>query len=133
MAIEQLLGPAPVSTFFEEHYHRLPFARAGGCSHLAPLGAWEVLDEILRQTGVDVLAGREGNPQGGPPPSSAAEVRALLESGYTVGVRHAERHHAALEELAVGFRRDFAAPVDVHVYCTPAGRPGFGWHYDAED
>ena len=33
----------------------------------------------------------------------------------------------------LGIGRDFAAPVDVHLYCTPAGQPGFGWHYDAED
>src|SRR5947209_3055839 len=34
---------------------------------------------------------------------------------------------------AVFIDEHFLAPIDVHVYCTPAGQPGFGWHYDAED
>src|SRR5437868_4150246 len=29
--------------------------------------------------------------------------------------------------------RDFSAPVNIHMYCTPGGQFGFGWHYDAED
>src|SRR5262249_27039897 len=57
----------------------------------------------------------------------------LLAEGCTLGIRHAEKHDPGLARLAEGFRRDFASPVDVHLYCTPAGRPGFGWHYDAED
>jgi ribosomal protein L16 Arg81 hydroxylase len=65
--------------------------------------------------------------------STPEQARALLGEGHTIGVRHAERHDGALAELALDFQRDFAAPVDVHVYWTPPGQPGFGWHYDAED
>jgi ribosomal protein L16 Arg81 hydroxylase len=38
-----------------------------------------------------------------------------------------------LGELADSFSRAFAAPVNIHVYCTPGGEFGFGWHYDAEE
>ncbi|HQU43617.1 MAG TPA: cupin domain-containing protein [Pirellulales bacterium] len=57
----------------------------------------------------------------------------MFDDGYTVLVRHAERGHAEIAELAAGFERDFRAAVDVHIYCTPADQHGFGWHYDAED
>jgi ribosomal protein L16 Arg81 hydroxylase len=56
-----------------------------------------------------------------------------VEDGYTLLVRHAERHDSRLAELAAGFERDLAAPVNVHMYCTPGGEHGFGWHYDAEE
>src|SRR5205085_7566357 len=47
--------------------------------------------------------------------------------------RHAELHDEQLAELASSFAKDFAAAVNIHVYCTPAGEYGFGWHYDAEE
>jgi ribosomal protein L16 Arg81 hydroxylase len=56
-----------------------------------------------------------------------------LAEGYTLCIRHADRHDPALAELAAAFQADFLAPIDVHVYCTPAEKPGFSWHYDAEE
>ncbi len=53
--------------------------------------------------------------------------------GYTLGVRNAEKHDAGLADLAADFARDFRAPVNIHMYCTPPSQHGFGWHYDAED
>jgi 50S ribosomal protein L16 3-hydroxylase len=133
MAIEQLLGSVPTATFIDDYYLKFPFARAGDCAHLLELGDWSVLGAILGRPGVDVLAGREGRPWDGPPPTSADDARALLAAGCTIGIRHAEQHHPALAEVAAGFRTDFTAAVDLHLYVTPAGQSGFGWHYDAED
>ena len=133
MVLEQLLGDVPRSTFLEEYFLRLPYARAGGCRHLTHLATWQTVESLLARPGVDALAGREGKRWQGESPPPAAQLRAILDQGYTLGVRHAERHDPGLGELAAGFGRDFAAPVDVHLYCTPAGQPGFGWHYDAED
>ncbi len=56
-----------------------------------------------------------------------------LTDGWTIFVRHAERYHAGLAELAAEFQRAFQAPIDVHFFCTPADTEGFGWHYDVED
>src|SRR5262245_116902 len=133
MVIEQLLGPVPKSVFVEEHYLRLPFSRPGGCEHLVGLCGWDTVERILGQPGVDVLVGRGGRRWDENRAPRPEEVRPLLDEGYTIGIRHAERHDPGLAELADGFRRDFLGAVNVHVYCTPAGRPGFGWHYDAED
>ena len=48
-------------------------------------------------------------------------------------MRHAERHDPRILALAKDFEREFAAPVNIHIYATPGGQFGFGWHYDAED
>ena len=47
MIIEQLLGPIPRAVFIEDHYLKLPFARAGGCRHLTALGSWQTVEGIL--------------------------------------------------------------------------------------
>jgi ribosomal protein L16 Arg81 hydroxylase len=133
MALDELLGDVPRSRFMEDHFFKQPFARPGGCKQFTALGSWQALESILTQPGVDCLAGKEGRRWDGPLPPSPAEARRLVGDGYTLGVRHAERHYAGLSELAAGFHRDFLAPVNVHLYCTPAGQAGFGWHYDAED
>lgn len=133
MAIERLLGEVPLAAFVEGHYLKLPFARAGGCAHLLGLGGWALAERLLASGEADARASRDGALWEGGRVASAAQARQLLADGYTFAVRHAERHDPALAGLAEGFRRDFLAPVDVHLYATPAGRPGLGWHYDAED
>src|SRR5439155_664359 len=100
MSLTQLLGDAPPARFLEEYYLRLPFARPGGCSHLTHLGSPAAVEALLARPGVDVLVGREGKPWGGQGSPSPEQARALLAEGYTVGVRHAEKHDPALAELA---------------------------------
>ena len=133
MAIEKLLRSTSVARFVGDWFLKLPYIEAGGCRQVEHLGSWEMVDWLLRQPQVDVLAGRQGEVWPGADPASAAEAQALLAQGYTLGIRHAERHGGELAALAAEFRADFAAEVNVHLYCTPGGQPGFGWHYDAED
>jgi ribosomal protein L16 Arg81 hydroxylase len=131
--IEKLLGDVPVGRFLEEHYLRQPLAMPGGCREFCRLGDWGAIERMLAAADADVIVGRHGEQWAGPRPTNLAEARDVLAKGYTIGVRHAERHDAGLAELAAGFRRDFWAEIDVHAYCTPGGCPGFGWHYDAEE
>jgi ribosomal protein L16 Arg81 hydroxylase len=133
MAIHELLGDTSAEEFLKEYFLRLPYTRAGGCESLLPLGNWETVDRLLQQPGVDVLAGRQGTAWLGENPTSAAEARQLLIEGYTLGIRHAERQDERLAALAGEIRHEFAAEVNIHLYCTPGGQQGFGWHYDAED
>lgn len=133
MVLKQLLGSDSPAAFMQEHFLRLPFALAGGCSHLAACGDWPVVERVLSHPEADIIVGSAEQRYEGKSPTSLEEARQLLSQGLTVGVRHAERHDDSLAELARGFATDFAAPIDIHLYCTPAGRPGFGWHYDAED
>lgn len=133
MVIEQLLGALPVARFIEEHYLRLPFARAGGCTYLLSLGDWERLATLLSKPEADVLVGRLGERGPGQRPSTSDESRAVLEAGYTIGIRRAHLLDPELQALAAGLEHELGGAVDVQMYATPAGQPGFGWHYDAEE
>jgi 50S ribosomal protein L16 3-hydroxylase len=133
MVLKQLLGSVSPAAFMQEYFLRLPFALAGGCSHLTAWGDWPVVERVLSSPRADVMVGSAEQRYEGGTPTSLEGARALLSQGLTVGIRHAERHDDSLAKLARGFAADFAAPIDIHLYCTPAGKPGFGWHYDAED
>jgi ribosomal protein L16 Arg81 hydroxylase len=132
MILDRLLLDVPRSVFMEQYHLKLPFALPGGCKDLVQTAGWPMVEAILRRPGVDLLAVRESAVREGLQ-TPTDQGRALLDEGYTLRIRKADRHDAGLAELAEGFRRAFAAPIDVHVYCTPAGQPGLGWHYDAED
>src|SRR5215469_1710778 len=131
--IRQLLGDVPLRQFVDESFLRQPFSLPGGAAPLASLGNWSVVETILTQPDADVLVVQEGRRWEGAQNPSADEARRLFDDGYTVLVRHAERCHAGIADLAAGFAQDFTAAVDVHLYCTPGGQHGFGWHYDVED
>ncbi|HTM54187.1 MAG TPA: cupin domain-containing protein [Pirellulales bacterium] len=133
MAVARLLGSIPLSLFMEEHYQKLPFALAGGCADFQHLGSWDALEEIWQQDGLDLLASGSQGVWAGDDPKTNADARAMLAAGYTLGLRNTQKQLPALAELAADFQRDFLATIDVQIYCTPAGSPGFGWHYDFED
>jgi ribosomal protein L16 Arg81 hydroxylase len=82
---------------------------------------------------VDAMVVRNGQRVDAAQPRNRREAESLAAEGCTLLVRNAQRHDAALAELAAGFERDFRGPVNIHIYATPAGRFGFGWHYDAEE
>ena len=133
MILQRLLGSVSVRLFLEEHYLKLPFSLAGGCAHLTSLGDWDVMGRLLAAEDADVVVGSGGERYGGKNPATAVEARQVLAAGYTVGIRRAQRHDPSLAALAAEFFEAFAAPIDIHVYCTPARQRGFGWHYDAEE
>jgi 50S ribosomal protein L16 3-hydroxylase len=132
MNLQSLLGSVPVDRFVADYYQRLPYSGAVGPAHLREWPDWETLLEILYDKRADVLVCRR-NVRLDDRPQDSADARRLLEAGATILVRHAERHQSRLAAAAAAFARDFAAPVDLHLYCTPADQFGFGWHYDAEE
>jgi ribosomal protein L16 Arg81 hydroxylase len=131
--IELLLTPIPPGEFLDRHYLKLPFASQGGAADFIEYGTWQTIGAILRDPSADVMLVRQGERWSDSLPVEESRARDLVAEGYTLLVRHAERHDPRLRELAEGFEADFAGPVDVHLYCTPGGQHGFGWHYDAED
>ncbi len=131
--IQRLLGALPAATFLTEHYQKLPFALSGAAQELVPLGSWETIGEILSQPEPDLMVVRGGERWSGTLPCSLEQARVLAAEGYTLLVRHAERHIPALTEWAAGFSRDLCGEVNIHLYCTPGSQFGFGWHYDAEE
>lgn len=133
MIIDHLLGDVPLRNFIDDFFLRQPFSRPQAAAEYLSLGDWGVLNAILSQPEADVLVVKQGERWEGDRLPTFAEARELHAAGYTVLARHAERCHPGIAELAAGFAADFAAPIDVHLYYTPGGSHGFGWHYDAED
>jgi 50S ribosomal protein L16 3-hydroxylase len=133
LVIEQLLGGMPPGPFIREHYTRLPHSVPGGARGLTSFGGWPSVEAILSAPGVDAFMAREGRMDDAPASPSPAKAREFFGLGFTLVIRSAERHDPELARLAAGFAADFRAPVNVHVYATPAGHSGFGWHYDPED
>jgi 50S ribosomal protein L16 3-hydroxylase len=131
MIIEDLLGTIPLSSFMRDHFLKLPLAVAGGCRSFTSFATRETLDRIVSDPTADSIISRQGVRWEGCP--SAGQVDQLLSEGYTIGIRRAQRHDPGLADLANRFCQDFQSKVDIHLYCTPASAPGFGWHYDAED
>jgi 50S ribosomal protein L16 3-hydroxylase len=133
MNLQTLLGDIPLQRFVAEYYQRLPYSAAGLANVFCDLGTWRLITSILDEETADILVCRRNEQSAGPPPRTEDEARRLVDDGYTLLVRHAERHDPRLAKVAAAFTRDFAAPVNIHMYCTPGGQFGFGWHYDAED
>jgi 50S ribosomal protein L16 3-hydroxylase len=146
MSLHRILGDLPKQRFVEDFYLRQPYARPGSARELCELGSLEAVRRMLadergprdqsfpsQRPAVDLMLARQGRLWEGTGTPDYDEIRRLHTQGYTLVVRHAERHDPRLAELADGFRRDFLAPVNIHLYATPADQFGFGWHYDAED
>jgi 50S ribosomal protein L16 3-hydroxylase len=131
--IDLLLAGFPRARFLAEHYLRAPFAHQGGAESLATLASWEAIERILREPDPDVLVARRGQLAPASAPGDVRQARELSARGQTLVIRHAETRDPALGALARAFAADFAAPVNIHLYATPPGEHGFGWHYDAEE
>ena len=132
MSLRQLLGDA-VPSFIDQFYTKLPHSQASGAAALCELGSWEVLAKALQAPQADTMVVRRNQRYDGPLPQSPDDAQRLVAEGYTLLVKHAERHDARLAALAAAFARDFATEVNIHMYCTPAEQYGFAWHYDAEE
>ena len=133
MVIERLLGEMSPAAFLERHYYRLPLSRPGAARELAASATWKTVEHVLGRKDVDAFLARDGKMKDGGSAPSYAKAREQFSEGCTLVIRNAERHHPDLERLAAGFHEDLGAPVNVHLYATPAGTTGFGWHYDVED
>lgn len=133
MILNRLLGRERLDTFLADYLFHRPYSLAGAAGEFAELGAWPVVESVYAHEEADVMIVRGGRRWEGTGKPPFAEVRRLFDEGHTLLIRHAERHHGGLAELAAAFHRDFRAEVNVHIYCTPPGEHGFGWHYDAED
>ena len=132
-AFERLFNPVTLPEFLNDFYCRLPLALAGSATHMTETVDWPLLERVLAAADADVLVVKDNRRWDGTAAPSPVQARELFAEGYTILVRHLERHDAAVQMLATEARRLFAGPVDVHAYFTPQHATGFGWHYDAEE
>jgi len=133
MGLQQWLGGTAVSQFVSDYFHKLPYS--GSCADCGDcqLGQWQMFEKVVSSDDADFMIVRGGRRLDGNVAPNVEGPRELVAQGYTILVRHAERHDQQLARLAEDFRESFNAPVNIHIYATPAGDFGFDWHYDAED
>ncbi|HYC78520.1 MAG TPA: cupin domain-containing protein, partial [Planctomycetota bacterium] len=106
----------------------------GDLAPLRALATWERVAALLAGPAAErALAVKDARPDGAPPPADVEALRALAGDGRTVVLRRLERFDPDAARVAAAFARTFGAAPDVHLYRTPAGASGFGWHYDLED
>jgi ribosomal protein L16 Arg81 hydroxylase len=133
MNLSDTFGSFSISRFIDEYLHRLPLALPEAAVPLCQLGSRDSFNRLLAAPDLDLLVVRRGQRYGGPDPRTQKAAWQLIREGYTILVRHVERHVAEVAELARLFKCTFQAPVNVHIYATPGAEFGFSWHYDAED
>jgi ribosomal protein L16 Arg81 hydroxylase len=135
--LEELISPITLKEFSENYLYKNPYAAPLKAAKFKHLINWILIDEILALGHADCWLARHGQL---PEDPSLSMGRLNLEaavknfrSGYTLLVRHAEKAHPAIANVADDFYQYFGVPVDVQLYCTPQSEVGFDWHYDAED
>jgi ribosomal protein L16 Arg81 hydroxylase len=131
--MQQLLGDFPLPAFLAEHYLQEPLARRDTASPFKPLASREVIDRLVENPACDLLLVRDGAVYPGERPTTAAEAWRLHGEGYTLVLRHPDRHDAQLAELGRALSTQLSGTINLHVYCTPAGHGSFGWHCDPEE
>src|SRR5882757_775929 len=100
MNLQALLGDFPVNRFVADYYYRLPYSAAGLAKPLCELGTWDLLTAVLAQGEADVLVCRRNEQYAGPKPRAEDAAKRLVDEGYTLLVRHAERHDPRLAAVA---------------------------------
>jgi ribosomal protein L16 Arg81 hydroxylase len=131
--IELILAGLTPKQFLDQYFTRLPCTKAGAAAGFTSFAGWTAVEAILAKPGVDGFLAKEGAMWDGGRLPPFPEVKTRFGDGHTLVIRNAEKHDPELARIAGGFHRDFEAEVNVHVYCTPPQRSGFGWHYDPED
>lgn len=128
------IAPDTVDQFVATCLHRQAIARPYAAAKAVPLLTWERLDSILRAgPALKLLVVARGEQLDVPAPTDLASARALMARGWGFVIRRGERHDPGLAALAEAFARDLDGEVNLHLFVTPGGTHGFGWHYDFED
>jgi 50S ribosomal protein L16 3-hydroxylase len=131
--LQEWLGLLSVGAFLQHHLGRMPLARPATVADPRSLLDWEILDAVLAaDPAPDVLVVAAGKLLPLPPPRSINGVRDYLRRGVGLCLRHTERCHPGLADVAAGFAADLGQ-AQVQLFVTPGGTYGFGWHYDDED
>jgi len=132
-ALEQLLGGMDASRFLAEHWLQRPLVRPGGAAALVSLASSQKVERWVAEGQCDLLCVRDGQVVAIPSERSAETARALLADGVSLALRHPNLHDAELASLGRALAGELMGMLNLHVYCTPAGRGSFGWHHDPEE
>lgn len=129
--LDSLLAPVSLEGFARDYYGRCPLALAGVCGDWT-IASVDAFAELFTTDDAAVFVGGGSDVWTGERPSNYGDAKAVLAAGQTMCDRQAQRRCVRLRALSEAFQRVFLAAIDIHVVFTAGGRPGFGWHYDAE-
>lgn len=134
--VSDLFSPLSLEQFQEEVLFKAPFAQPFVATQFKDLISWERIKEILSSYDNCWLAKfgklpQEENLKTGS--LTYAQAKENFERGYSIFIRHSEKSHPIFKKIAENFQKNFNYPIDVHLYITPKGEEGFGWHYDTEE
>ena len=119
------LGTVSRVRFLREFYLHKPHSVAQGASGIVSLLSWDILRRVLPQCEAShVLAVKDGRLWRGPDPQTDVEAFDLFKAGYSLVVRHAERHDADLAKLAAEFAFDFRTRKTISGRVIVGGRDG---------
>lgn len=135
--LEEMLAPLSLHEFSEEYLFRSPYAAPFKAGRFRDLISWELLEHIIKTEHEDCWLPCRGQlpdePQLANGKLTTTQMYEGFAQGRTILVRHAERAHPQLREIADDFYQVFNDPVDIQLYGTPAEQEGFDWHFDAEE
>jgi 50S ribosomal protein L16 3-hydroxylase len=135
--LQELMGEQPAEFFLREHFCQQPFALPYAAEKFKDLISWNLLDEIFQSNYKDCWFAKEGKLPKDPNLNrghvTTSQAQTAFQDGHTVLIRHAEKAHVKLAEIALNFYSQFKKPIDIQLYITPKGEEGFDWHYDVEE
>lgn len=135
--LEELIRPLTLREFLSTHYTRTPIATPYTAQSYRGLLNWPLLSEIMDSGYSDCWLVKKGFKHPNPHYSTGKlKFNIAIEefkSGYSVVIRHSEKAHPKLADIADDFFKLFHKPIDIQLYVTPSGEEGFDWHYDIED
>lgn len=131
--LQELFDAPSLNLFVEEYLHRLPFALPGAARNPEAWASWDTIERLTTTTGADILLVRDAETRQPPQNADLAHLQTCCSDGWTIRTRNVQERDEAFKALATSFQEAFRGPVNVHLYVTPPGRRGLGWHYDAED
>ena len=132
MRLDDLLTGSGIDAVLHGNYLRDAAAHPGGAERIAAACDFASLSRLVTAAPArEVLLSCAGRPIDRP--AGPADPVRWLADGWSVAVRHGERIDPRLNIIAAGFAAALLGPIDIQVHATPAGRTGFGWHYDPEE
>lgn len=135
--LDELLQPMTNREFRAEYLFRKPFAAADRAAQFRKLISWPLLADIFATGYGDCWLPKAGRlpkePERATGRLALDQAMRAFGDGRSILVRHSERAHGRLKEIAEDFQRVFSDPIDIQLYATPAGEEGFDWHYDIEE
>jgi ribosomal protein L16 Arg81 hydroxylase len=127
------LGSTTLDSFRQQHLRQAPLGQPSAIADPRSLLDWDLLGAVLASdVPPDAIVVAGGKQLPFPTPRSVDELRAYFRMGVGLCLRHTERCHPVLRDVADAFETELGA-AQVQIFVTPGGTHGFGWHYDDED